>query len=474
MDAGTILDINLVPDPDKIYISPDHRVEPGTAVVSHFNIANNCCIRRDKTIITELRVFITYRKNNCHDKIKPKLYNSPKSDLCPVNQRELFYRHLAQTSGSPLALQIVKAEGSVLTDAEGREYIDLVGGISVANVGHRNPHVIAAIKAQLEDYLHVMVYGEFIQSPQVQFAELLVNYLPSSLDSVYFTNSGTEATEGGMKLAKRYTGKTKIVAFNKAYHGSTQGALSLIGDENWRNAYRPLLPGIVHVNFNDPEAINVIDEDSAAVIMETVQGEAGVIKPGKKWIKEIREKCTETKTLLILDEIQSGFGRTGKLWAFENYDVVPDILLAGKALGGGLPLGAFIANSKIMESLSHDPVLGHITTFGGHPVSCRAGMAAMQVLLDEKLPGLVKEKEELLLASLKHEKIKAVRSCGLWLAVEFESHATLKKIVDRCLERGVFTDWFLFADNCMRICPPLTITNEELFSACEKIIAACD
>jgi acetylornithine/succinyldiaminopimelate/putrescine aminotransferase len=391
-----------------------------------------------------------------------------------VNQRELFYRYLAQTSGTPLALHIIKAEGATLTDTDGKRYIDLVGGISVANVGHRHPRVIEAIKEQLEDYLHIMVYGEFVESPQVQYAELLVKHLPNKLNSVYFTNSGTEATEGAMKLAKRYTGRTRILAFNKSYHGSTQGSLSLMGDETWRNAYRPLLPGIVHTDYNDPRALDEIDGDTAAVILETVQGEAGVISPSPEWIQGIRNKCTETQTLLIMDEIQSGFGRSGKLWAFEHFQVVPDILLLGKALGGGLPLGAFIADRSIMQALAHHPVLGHITTFGGHPLCCRAGKAAMEVLLNERLAEQVAEKESLFKNLLKHDKFRAIRSAGLWLAVEFDSHETVKEITGKCLANGVFTDWYLFADNCMRISPPLTISNEAIRSACEKIVSACN
>lgn len=300
-----------------------------------------------------------------------------------MNQRELFLRHIAQTSPAPLSLEIVKAEAAVLYDAGGKEYIDLIGGISVANTGHRHPRVIAAIQEQLDAYLHVMVYGEFVESPQVQYAKLLTDYLPASLNSVYFTNSGAEAVEGAMKLAKRVTNRSQIIAFKNSYHGSTQGALSIIGDEYWRNAYRPLLPDVLHLEYNSFDAIDEISERTACVIAETIQGEAGVKAPSKEWMQALREKCTATGTLLILDEIQTGFGRTGKLWGFEHFGIVPDMILLGKALGGGMPLGAFVAHKKLMDTFTENPVLGHITTFGGHPVCCAACMAAMKALLEE-------------------------------------------------------------------------------------------
>jgi acetylornithine/succinyldiaminopimelate/putrescine aminotransferase len=351
-----------------------------------------------------------------------------------TTQRELFLRHVAQTSPSPLAFEIAKAEGCLLYDVNGKEYIDLIGGICVANVGHRHPKVIAAIQQQLEAYLHVMVYGEFIESPQVQYAKLLTDHLPATLNSVYFTNSGTEATEGAMKLAKRVSGRTKIIAFSNAYHGSTQGALSVIGDEYWRNAFRPLLPDVLHPEYNSFDSLTEITECTACVIAETVQGEAGIMVPSKEWMQALRERCTETGTLLILDEIQAGFGRTGKLWCFEHFGIVPDILLLGKALGGGMPLGAFIADRKLMDAFTENPVLGHITTFGGHPVCCAAGMAAMKALLEEGWMGGVKAKEELFRSLLKRPpegghraKIKAVRSFGLWMAVEFDSFGTNRR-----------------------------------------------
>jgi len=384
-----------------------------------------------------------------------------------MTQREIFLRHIAQTYSAPLALEIVKAEGAWLFDANGKEYIDLIGGISVANVGHRHPKITEAIKKQLDAYLHVMVYGEFIETPQVQYAKLLTDHLPSSLNSVYFTNSGAEATEGAMKLAKRFTNRSEIISFHNSYHGSTQGALSVIGSEYWRNAFRPLLPGVLHFSYNSFEAVNAITEETACVIIETVQGEAGIIVPAKEWIQVLRKKCMETGTLLILDEIQTGFGRTGKLWCFEHFDIVPDVLLLGKALGGGMPLGAFVADQKIMASLTDNPVLGHITTFGGHPVCCAAGMAAIKALLDEGMMNKVKKKEELFRSLLTHPKIKSIRSFGLWLAVEFDSFESNKKIIDACISAGVLTDWFLFAPNCLRISPPLIISEKQIENACE-------
>jgi acetylornithine/N-succinyldiaminopimelate aminotransferase len=391
-----------------------------------------------------------------------------------VNERELFLKHIAQTSPSPLAFEITKAEGCLLYDIKGKEYVDLIGGISVANIGHRHPKVIEAIKKQLEAYMHVMVYGEFIESPQVQYAKLLADNLPPSLNSVYFTNSGAEAIEGAMKLAKRITNKTQIIAFKNSYHGSTQGALSIIGDEYWRNSFRPLLPDVLHLEYNSFESLNEISERTACVIAETVQAEAGIIVPSKEWMQALRKKCLGTGTLLILDEIQAGFGRTGKLWGFENFEIIPDVLILGKALGGGLPLGAFIADKKLMDAFTENPVLGHITTFGGHPVCCAAGMAAMRVLLEEKIIDSIKAKEELFKSLLAHKKITKIRSFGLWIAIEFDSFETNKKIIDACINLGVMTDWFLFAPKSLRISPPLIISEEQIKKACNIILQACN
>ena len=397
-----------------------------------------------------------------------------------MTNRQLFLNHVAQTSAAPICLEIVKAEGCRLFDADGKEYIDLIGGISVCNVGHRHPKIIEAIKKQLDDYLHIMVYGELVQSPQVQYAKMLTAHLPASLNSVFFTASGSEATEGAMKLAKRFTNRTQIISFKNSYHGSTQGALSVMGSEYWQQAFRPLLPDVLQMNYNKFEDLENITERTACVIAETIQAEAGVLIPQNGWLKALRKKCDETGTLLVLDEIQCGFGRNGTLWAFEQFDVVPDILLLGKALGGGMPLGSFVADKKIMDSLTHDPVLGHINTFGGHPVCCAAGLAGFNVLLDEKLIETVSEKEKQFLSFLKHPQIKQVRSRGLMMAVEFESFEVNKKVIDALIQGSgrskrpdpcVFTDWFLFAANCLRIVPPLTISDEEITLACVKIIA---
>jgi len=373
-----------------------------------------------------------------------------------------------------MALEIVQATGCILTDAAGKNFIDLIGGISVANVGHRHPAVIAAIQKQLEAYLHIMVYGEFIESPQVQYAKLLTENLPQNLNSVYFTNSGAEAVEGAMKLVKRITGRTQIIAFNDSYHGSTQGALSIMGEEYWRNAFRPLLPDVLHLQYNQFETIDEISNLTACVFVETVQAEAGVIAPSPAWIQALRKKCTETGALLVMDEIQTGFGRTGKLWGFENFDVVPDVLLLGKALGGGMPLGAFIADKQLMDVFTENPVLGHITTFGGHPVSCAAGNAALTALLNEKMIEDVQHKKDLFLSSLNHLAIVSIRSCGLWLAIEFVSFEKNKMVIDYCISNGILTDWFLFAPHCMRISPPLIITDEQIKESCKVILQACN
>ena len=386
-----------------------------------------------------------------------------------MTNRQIFLNHIGQTSPDPLALEIVRARGSKLYDVNGKEYIDLIGGVSVCNIGHGNKKVIDAIKKQAEDFMHVMVNGELVLSPQTAYAKLLTDHLPPTLNSVFFTASGTEATEGAMKLAKRFTGRTQIAAFKNSYHGSTQGSLSILGDEYWRNAFRPLLPDIFHFNYNSFEDLDLITTQTACVIAETIQAEAGVIVPEMNWIQALRKKCTETGTLLVLDEIQCGFGRNGTLWAFEQFDIIPDILLLGKALGGGMPLGAFIADKKIMNSFTNNPVLGHINTFGGHPVCCAAGRAAMEFLLEEKIVESVFEKEQLFLKNLHSSKIKNIRSRGLMFALEFDNFEENKKVIDTLIENGVFTDWFLFASECLRMVPPLTISKEEIEEACHII-----
>ncbi|MGZ8545651.1 MAG: aspartate aminotransferase family protein [Flavisolibacter sp.] len=386
-----------------------------------------------------------------------------------MNLRQLFLQHVAQTSSSPMALEIVKAERCTLTDASGKQYIDLIGGISVANVGHRHPAVIEAIKKQLDAYLHVMVYGEFVQGPQVEYARLLTSYLPESLNAVYFTNSGAEAVEGAMKLAKKVTGRQEIAAFKNSYHGSTQGALSIIGDEYWRNAYRPLLPGIHHLDYQSYEDLSLVTERTACVVVEPVQAEAGIISPSVDWLKALEKKCRDMGTLLVLDEIQTGFGRTGKLWGFQHSGILPDILLLGKALGGGMPLGAFIADKKLMDHFTDHPVLGHITTFGGHPVCCAAGMAAMKILVDEDLSSLALERAANFKIQIQDIPVKAYRSAGLWMALEFEDSRICKIVVDECISNGVLTDWFLFAPQSLRISPPLNISAEEINLAANVI-----
>lgn len=389
-----------------------------------------------------------------------------------MTNRQLFQQFVAQTSPAPVGGEVVSASGNYLCDADGNKYLDLIGGISVCNIGHRHPAVVEAIKKQADEYLHVMVYGEVVQSPQVQYARLLASHLPQSLNCVYFTNSGAEATEGALKLARRVTGRTDIISCNKSYHGNTLGALSVMGDEYWRNAFRPLMPGVWHYDYNSEELVDAVNEHTACVIIETIQAEAGVIKPNIAWLHRLRKKCTDTGTLLIFDEIQAGFGRTGTLWGFEHYQVVPDILLLGKALGGGMPLGAFISSHDNMAALTNNPVLGHITTFGGHPVCCAAGLAGMQALLNERLIAGVAEKEQLFITLLKHPAIKAVRSKGLLIAVQLESPKHVIETLQQCLQKRLFSDWFLFAPDCIRIAPPLTITPDEIRSACEILLSS--
>jgi acetylornithine/N-succinyldiaminopimelate aminotransferase len=387
-----------------------------------------------------------------------------------MNQRQLFLQHVGQTSQQPLCLNIVKAQGNRLFDVDGKSYLDLIAGISVCNLGHGHPRIIKAIQEQSERFLHVMVYGEFIEQPQVQYAKKLVDHLPNSLNAVFFTASGSEATEGAMKLAKRFTGRTGMISFKNSYHGSTQGALSVMGSEYWQQAFRPLLPGIRQVDYNDFSMLDLIRHDTACVIAETIQAEAGVHSPSIEWMQALRARCTEMGTLLVLDEIQCGFGRNGTLFAFEQLGVVPDVLLLGKALGGGMPLGAFIADKKIMDALTHNPVLGHINTFGGHPVSCAAGLAAFEVLIEEKWIDTVAQKSKRFVTQLVHPKIDRVSHHGLMIAVHFSSFEFNKKLIDRLLEKGVFTDWFLFASNALRIAPPLTITEDEIDEACHLIL----
>lgn len=387
-----------------------------------------------------------------------------------MTQRQLFYNYLAQTSETPLALEIEKAEGLYLVDVSGKRYMDLISGISVSNIGHRHPKVLAAIQNQLDKYLYLMVYGEYIQSPQVKLAKLLADRLPKKLSSVYFVNSGSEAIEGAMKLTKRFTGRTEIVSFKNGYHGSTHGSLSIMGNEDFKNTFRPLLPDTRQIEFNNTFDLKYITERTAGVFVETIQGEAGAVIPEAGFLKQLQLRCNEVGALLVADEIQCGFGRTGKLFAFEHYDFIPDILCLAKGMGGGMPIGAFISSKEIMNSLSNNPALGHITTFGGHPVSCAASAATMTVLLEEKLIEKVEQKEKLFRSLLKHPQIISINGKGLLLAIEFESYEQNKKIIDKCIEKGLITDWFLFNAHSMRIAPPLTITEEEIIVACQIIL----
>lgn len=396
-----------------------------------------------------------------------------------ISHRQHFFDHLAQTSDYPLALEIERAEGVYMYGRDGKQYLDLISGIAVSNVGHRHPKVLAAVHAQLEKHMHLLVYGEYVQNAQVQLAKALTDTLKIQssgkspfglIDNVYFTNSGTEAVEGAMKLAKRYTGREEFVSCYDAYHGATQGALSLAGAEFFKRNFRPLLPGVRHIQHGNSHDLEKITEKTAAVVIEVIGGESGVRIPSKEYFTALRKRCTDTGTLLILDEIQTGFGRTGSFWAFEQFDIYPDILLSAKGMGGGMPIGAFMASQNIMEVLKNNPILGHITTFGGHPVSCASSLAALRVTLDENLAETALEKGELFKSLLIHPKIKEVRGRGLMLAAQMSSFEELKTTIDSCIEKGVVTDWFLFCDNSMRIAPPLTISTDQIREACAVIL----
>jgi len=389
-----------------------------------------------------------------------------------LNNRQLFLQHVAQTSPTPVGLEIVSAKGVYLQDAGGKQYMDLISGISVSNIGHCHPLVVEAIQKQAQTYMHLMVYGEYIQSPQVQLAEALAKLLPQKLNTVYFVNSGSEACEGAMKLAKRYTGRGEIISCRNSYHGSTQGALSIIGSEVFKTSYRPLLPDTRMIAYNSEADLQYITKKTACIIVETIQSEAGIIVPKNDWLKKLRERCDETGTLLVFDEVQAGFGRSGTFFAFEQFGVTPDILLLGKGMGGGMPIGAFVSSTEIMSVLAHNPVLGHMTTFGGHPVCCAASLATLKVISGNKLYERAKDIEAIIKKELVHPKIKEVRSCGAFIAVDFGDEKTNMEIIGKCIEAGVITDWFLFNPNSMRIAPPLTITDDELKKACEVILRA--
>lgn len=391
-----------------------------------------------------------------------------------LSQRQLFLQHVAQTSDAPLALEIEKAQGVYLYDTDGKQYIDLISGIGVSALGHCHPKIIAAIQTQATKYAHTMVYGEYIQAPQVQLAKYLIDLLPQYLQSVYFTNSGTEATEGAMKLAKRFTGKSEIISCHNSYHGSTQGALSLNGDEYFKSNYRPLLPDVRQIRYNNLDDINLITKKTAAIFIEPVQAEAGIVVPDKNYLSQIRNRCNETGTLLVFDEIQTGCGRTGNLFRFQTENVIPDILLVGKAFGGGLPLAAFISSNEIIQVLQNNPVLGHITTFGGNAVCCAAGLASLKEIEEQKLYLNVEAKAQLFLQLLQHHAIKKINHCGLMMAVYLDNFDNLQKVIRECLENGLITDWFLFANNCMRIAPPIIISENEIKQACAIILKALD
>ena len=386
-----------------------------------------------------------------------------------ISNRALFLKNTAQTSSSPRLFEIVKAEGVYLYGPKGERYLDLVSGFNVSNIGHRHPQVIAAIQQQLEKYLHVTVYGEFIQAPQVEFATELLKTLPSSFGSVYLTNSGAEAVEGSMKIAKKFTGRRQIIAARNAYHGSTQGALSLIGNPAYHEAYAPLLPEIDFIEFNNIPSLALISEQTAAVIVETIQGEAGVQVPTVEFMQALRRKCDETGAILIFDEIQTGFGRTGKMFAFEHFEIVPDVLMLAKGIGGGMPLGAFVARKEIMDVIKDNPMLGHITTFGGHPVSCAAALASLRVIQSEKLLETVDAKAALFRKELDHPKIKEIRGKGLMMCLQLETFDQVYQVSTFCAEKGVMIDWYLHCETALRVAPPLTISDDEIKHACRII-----
>lgn len=388
--------------------------------------------------------------------------------------REIFLNNLAPTSPAPFLIPIERAEGIYLYGPDGKRYIDLISGIGVSAIGHRHPKVVAAIKAQVDKHLHVMVYGEYIQSPSNALAKKFTGLLPKNLNCCYFVNSGTEANEGALKLAKRVTGRSEIISCRKSYHGSTHGSLSVSGNEAKKAAFRPLLPDVRFITFGELEDLELITEKTACVIMETIQGDAGVRIPSKEYMKAVRKKCTATGTILILDEIQSGMGRTGKLFAFEHFDIVPDILTVAKAFGGGLPIGAFVASREMMNNFTFEPMLGHITTFGGNPVCCASALATLEVLEDENLIAQVERKGKMFDALLKHPSIKEVRRIGLLFAIDFDSEERVSRIVSTAKENGLICYWFLSHPYSFRIAPPLTITEEEIRESCAIILKAID
>ncbi len=378
-----------------------------------------------------------------------------------------FLRHVGQTSPAPMGITVERAEEIYLYTPDGRRYIDLISGVSVSNVGHSNPAVVEAVKRQADSYMHLMVYGEMIESPQVELATAILRHTPGSIDCLYFVNSGSEAIEGALKLAKRYTGRTELVSFRNAYHGSTHGALSMMGSEYYKTAFRPLLPDVRQIEFNDMAALETITEKTAAVLIEPIQGEGGYVASSPEFLAALRERCDRTGAMLLFDEIQSGFGRTGAIFAWQRYGVAPDIICMAKAMGGGMPIGGFAASYDVMKTLTFDPVLGHITTFGGHPVCCAAGLAALKYIEDNALAESVSAKERLfrsLLSDLPH--LKEIRSVGLMIALDFGDEVFREKVTSECVARGLVTESFLFCPTAMRIAPPLTITEEQIREVC--------
>lgn len=392
-----------------------------------------------------------------------------------ISNRQLFLNHVAKTSPKPMDLEIVKATGVYLYDAHQKPYLDFISGISVSNVGHCHPNVVKAIQQQAETYMHLMVYGEYVQAPQVQLAKALTDLLPKNLNSVFYTNSGTEATEGALKLAKRVTGRTEIICFKDSYHGSTQGALSVMGNEEFKQAFRPLIPGVKILHYNSIEDVEQhITSNTAAVILEPIQSETGYTVADKAFLKAIRNKCTEAGALMILDEIQNGFGRSGTFFAFEQFDVVPDVLLLAKGMGGGLPIGCFISSQELLNEFTHSPVLGNINTFGGNAVCCAASLACLQTIQQEKLCEEVERKSQLIRSLLKHKAIKQIKGMGLMLSLDFGDVDLNLQIIETCMQKGLIVDWFLFNAHSMRIAPPLIIGDEEIKKACGIILEAIE
>lgn len=385
-----------------------------------------------------------------------------------------FLRHIAQTSDAPLGLEIDRAEGPFLYTKQGKRFVDFISGIAVSSLGHRHPKVVEAIHEQVDKHLHVMVYGEFVQQPQVDFAELLISQLPEKLEQIYLVNSGTEATEGALKLAKKFTGRTKLIGFENSYHGDTHGSLSVTGRDVYRDPYLPLLPDVHFLRFNSSDNLELIDNKTAAVIMEPIQGEGGIIPAAKEWLQEIRKRCDEVGALLIFDEIQSGFGRTGTLFAFEHYEVVPDILCIAKAMGGGMPIGGFVSSKEIFQSFKYDPPLNHVTTFGGHPVSSAAAFANLKELLSGNYLSRAKEIEKITKERLKGKGIVEVRGKGAMLGLQLESWELTKNVVEDCFERGILLGWTLHSNTLIRLAPPLIIEDEFLDEVLGAILEAVE